>query len=572
MEQLQGIVKYPTGIVGFDEATEGGLPQGRTTLVVGGPGTGKTTFVMQLLVNGAIQFNEPGIFVAFEEKAHQIVENAAGFGWNLPALQQDRLFLLDVHIGVNEVLAGDFDLSGILQGLSAKVREMGARRIAFDSIDVLLGFLKDDTARRRELYRLHEWLASEQLMGIITAKVRLDSTLTSMRLYDEFLHYMADVVVAMDHNLQEHISQRRLRVVKYRGSAFYESDLPFVIGPHGLDVACAPHFRQEYPVYTERVSTGIEQMDTMLTGGYIKGSSVLISGSPGTAKSTLAGSFVNAGCQNGERCMYVSFDEGGTEIIRNLTSVSIDLMPHVESGLLRFHSARSETRSAEEHRLVLESELESFRPDRLVIDHISALLNAGPRKAALAVAQRIIYLAKRRGITLLCTSLISGDDILRESTKMEISTIADVWIHLSYVVQAGERNRALTIVKSRGTGHSNQVRELILTDSGITLADVYTSGGEVLMGTMRWEKQQEVIISHARATAEIEHRILRLRREAAQSAREIEALGAVAQSRELELKALDQERTALEKQWDNAEAEVWRRRAGDEDLVPETEY
>jgi len=483
-----GLQKALTGIQGFDQMTLGGLPRRRTSLIMGGTGSGKTIFALQTLVNGARKFGEPAIFVAFEENSQQIIANAASFGWDLPALQRDKLFFLDARLSVDVIQAGDFDLSGMLASLQAKAAEIGARRIAFDSIDVLLMLMGDIRAKHRELYRLRNWLAESDLIGLITTRLENEATM-EMQHYG-FMQFMADCVIHLDHRMTERISAREIRVVKYRGSNFSENAVPMVIGPHGIEVANIDPSYIEYEVFTEQITSGVERLDTMLNGGYYRGNGILITGSPGTAKSSLCAAFIQAACSRGERAIYVSFDESASEIVRNMASINVLLAPYIEVGLLRMHSARAEGRSAEEHLLQLRNLIDEHQPRCMVIDPLSAMLKAGGQVSAIGVAKQLLFLTKSKGITLLCSSLLESSAGAVEGTELQISTIADTWIQLSYLVQGGERNRALTIIKSRGTKHSNQVRELVLSEKGITLADVYIAGGNVLMGTLRWEKEQ----------------------------------------------------------------------------------
>lgn len=481
-----GLQKALTGIQGFDEMTLGGFPKRRTSLIMGGAGSGKTIFALQTLVNGARQFGEPAIFVAFEENSQQIIANATSFGWDLQALQHDKLFFLDARLSVDVIQAGDFDLAGMLASLQDKAAEIGARRIAFDSIDVLLMLMGNTQAKHRELYRLRNWLAESDLIGLITTRLENEGEIQ----HYGFLQFMADCVIQLDHRITERISGREIRVVKYRGSNFSENAVPMVIGPHGIEVANIDPAHVEYEVFTEQISSGVGRLDTMLNGGYYRGNGILITGSPGTAKSSLCAAFVQAACSRGERAIYMSFDESANEIVRNMASIGVFLAPYIEAGLLRMHSARAEGSSAEEHLLQLKNLIEEHQPRCIVIDPLSAMLKAGGQVRAIGVAKQLLFLTKSKGITLLCSSLLETSAGAVEGTELQVSTIADTWIQLSYLVQGGERNRALTIIKSRGIKHSNQVRELILSEKGITLADVYVAGGNVLMGTLRWEKEQ----------------------------------------------------------------------------------
>lgn len=523
-----GLQKALTGIQGFDEITRGGLPRRRTSLIMGGTGSGKTIFALQTLVNGIRKYGEPAIFVAFEENSQQIITNAASFGWDLPALQRDKLFFLDARLSVDVVQAGDFDLSGMQASLQAKVAEMGARRIAFDSIDVLLMLLSDAQAKHRELYRLRDWLADSDLTGMITTRLENEATMEVQ--HYGFLQFMADCVIHLDHRMTERISTREIRVVKYRGSNFSENAVPMVIGPHGIEIANIDPSYMEYKVFTEQISSGVGRLDTMLNGGYYRGNGILITGSPGTAKSSLCAAFIQAACSRGEHAIYVSFDESANEIVRNMASINVHLAPYIEAGLLRMHSTRAEGRSAEEHLLQLRNLIDEHQPRCMVIDPLSAMLKAGGQVSAIGVAKQLLFLTKSRGITLLCSSLLEGSDAATEGTDLQVSTIADTWIHLSYLVQGGERNRALTIIKSRGIKHSNQVRELVLSEKGITLADAYLAGGSVLMGTLRWEKEQADAAEHEQRRQQAEDRRRELQLAEAETRVQLAAL-----AKELEL-------------------------------------
>jgi len=487
---VKGSVKAPTGIAGFDEITGGGLPRDRTTLLVGGPGSGKTILALEFLVHGARDCNEPGIFVAFEETSKRIVANAQGFGWKLAELRRNKLFFMDAQPTPELLQSGSFDLGGMLAALGAKISEMKARRIVFDALDVVLALLPDQATKRREIYRLHEWLLAHGLTGIITAKADGDETNSIGQPPFRFMLFMVDCAVILNHSVVQGVSQRNLRVQKYRGSGFDENESPFLIGKNGLEVAGARTLGRVDPkVMMERVSSGVERLDTMLGGGYYRGASVLITGVPGTAKTTLSGAFAEAACRRGERTLFVSFDSDGAEVIRNLGSVGIQLDRYVKSGLLRMISARTITGSAETYLMSIKALAAEHGARCLVIDPVSALAKSGNALTAHSVAERLIDWSKAGATTLVCTSLLDEMSSRTEGGSLQVSTLADTWLHLNYLVQAGERNRGLSIIKSRGTAHSNQVRELILSDAGVTLADTYTAGGEVLMGTLRWEKE-----------------------------------------------------------------------------------
>jgi circadian clock protein KaiC len=487
----QGILKSLTGVTGLNEMTDGGLPRGRTTLLAGGPGSGKTILALQFLVHGARDCGEPGIFVAFEETSERIVANANGFGWELPQLQaQKELYFVNAQPSPDLVLAGNFDLSGMLAALECQASAMQCKRIVIDALDIVLALLPDAMSMRREIYRLHDWLLRHQMTAIITAKTG-DGFDNLMPKSFGFMQFMVDCSIVLNHSVVLGVSQRNVRVQKYRGSAFDENESPFLISKKGFEVAVARTLGHvDASVTNERVSTGIARLDTMLGGGYYRGASVLITGFPGTAKTTLSGAFAEAACRRGERTMFVSFDSDGSEVVRNLSSVSIALAPYIKSGCLSMISARTITGSAETYLLRIKMLAQEHGARCLVIDPVSTLSKSGNEQTAHSVAERLIDWSKAQGITLVCTSLL--DEMASQSeggSPLQISTLADTWIHLNYLVQAGERNRGMSIIKSRGTAHSNQVRELILSDTGVTLADTYSAGGEVLMGTLRWEKE-----------------------------------------------------------------------------------
>ena len=489
------LTKCATGIQGFDEITRGGLPEGRTTLVMGAAGCGKTVFALQSVVNGARLRKEAAIFVAFEESSRQIVVNAATFGWDLPHLEHSKLFFLDARLSPDIVTVGEFDLAGMLAVLGAKAKEINARRIVFDGIDVLLRLLDNPSAERIEIYRIRDWLAETGLSGIMTLKVGLPET----DQHYAFLQFMVDCVITLRQQVVDGSAFRTLRVVKYRGSGFSADEFPISLTDQAMQVTNRGPIELVYPVSDERVSSGIPRLDKMLRGGYHRGSNVLISGAPGTAKSTLAGLFAAAACRRGERTLYVSFDEGPQQIVRNLGSVGVTLGRHLKSGILRMYSTRTRGPNVEDQFSDLRARVLAFAPRCLVIDPLSALSTKLAHVASADAAQQFLDYLKGEGITVVNTSLLDGIQT-SEATSAGISTVADTWIHLSYVANEGERNRALTIVKSRGTGHSNQVRELTLSDEGVTLTDVFTAQGKVLMGVARWEWEQHERATEKRAT------------------------------------------------------------------------
>jgi circadian clock protein KaiC len=513
--------KAATGIRGFDDLSRGGLPRNRTSMVMGGPGTGKTVFALQTLVNAARDRKLPGIFVAFEEGTDEIFANAATFGWHLPALARTSVFFLDARLSPTVVQSGDFELSGMLVILEAKKRELGAGWIVFDGIDVLLALLRDPGAAMREVYRLRDWLTHNDLTAIITTKIDGD---TPGVVNYSFMQFMVDCVIRFDRRLEQGIPLRRIEITKYRGSDFAPGEYPLRFGPRGLEVAAPRTTESPHEVSTERVSSGFRGLDSMLGGGLFRGSSTLITGAPGTSKTTLAGLFAESACRRGERTLFVSFDEGGERVRRNLTSVGIHLDTYVKSGLLRMYSGRTDSVNPEEHLIRIAALLLEHQPRCMVIDPLSAISRTDALSLARAVCSRIMYTVRDHNVTAFITSLVEGDDPQAEATQLQISTIADTWIHLSYLVRGGERNRALTIVKSRGTQHSNQVRELVLSAAGPELMDVYSSGGDVLMGTLRWEKEAEERARKLHQQAEYGHKRRQLQFAEADIAARIAAL------------------------------------------------
>ena len=514
--------KALTGVTGFDEITSGGLPRGRTTLLVGGPGSGKTIFALQFLVQGAQTGQEPGIFVAFEESSERIIANASSFGWDLKALQPKRLLFLDAQPSPDLVQSGDFDLAGMLAVLEAQCKAMNIQRIVFDALDVVLALLPDAAARRREIYRLHDWLLSRELTGLITAKDGGDEASSIMNQQPfGFMQFMVDCAVLLNHSMVLGVSQRNLRVQKYRGTSFDENESPFLIGKSGVEVAVSRQLgRADASVSNERVSSGVERLDTMLGGGYYRGASVLVTGFPGTGKTTLSGAFAEAACRRNERTLFISFDSDGAELIRNLSSVSIRLDRYVKNGCLRMVSARTITGSAETFLMRIKTLATEHEARCVVIDPVSTLSKAGNELTAHSVAERLLDWTKADGITLVCTSLRDEMSTQAEGgSSLQMSTLADTWIHLNYLMLAGERNRGLSIVKSRGTAHSNQVRELIFSDAGVTLTDTYTAGGEVLMGTLRWEKESAERV--ATEVAEVAGKLKRVRLDAEEAELEV---------------------------------------------------
>ena len=547
--------KAQTGIIGLDQITRGGLPRGRTTLLVGGPGSGKTILALQFLVRGARDGDEPGIFVAFEEASKRIVANAEGFGWQLAELRRKKLFFLDAQPLPDLIQSGSFDLGGLLAALEVKTGEMKARRIVFDALDVVLELLPEPVQKRREMYRLHEWLLARGLTGVVTLRAGGDEASAIGNQRFGSMQFMVDCAVILNHSVVHGISQRNLRVQKYRGSGFDEDEAPFVIGKSGLEVAVArTPLRLDATVTNERISSGVKRLDTMLGGGYYRGASVLITGSPGTAKTTLAAAFAEAACRRGERTLFVSFDSDCSEVIRNLASVGMQLARYVKNGSLRMISARTITGSAEAYVVRIKTLAREHGARCLVIDPLSKWPKSGNDMTAQNVAERLSDWSKANGTTLVCTRLLEEMSSRSEDgSPLQISSLVDTWIHLSYLVQAGERNRGLSIIKSRGTAHSNQVRELILNNAGVTLTDTYTAAGEVLMGTLRWEKESAERV--ANDASDVAGKLKRVRLDADEAELEVRL-----KSLQTELVAKQVEKALLTRTTESRERELSRGR------------
>ncbi|MFO0750505.1 MAG: circadian clock protein KaiC [Myxococcota bacterium] len=543
--------RLPTGIAGLDAIMDGGLPRGGITVVIGGAGTGKTTFGLQVLASGA-RGGEPGMLVAFEESAARVVENSSGFDWGGDALRTAAVQVIDAQLTQAIELGGEFDLVGFLAILGAAAKQSGARRVVFDGLDVLLGYLGDPALMRREVFRLRDWVHQSGLTAIVTAKG--DDGLHRPAAEYDFLQFMADCVVTMHHRVVHGMALRFIRVAKYRGAAHSANELPIALTSSGVEVAANTTVALGHPASGERMSTGVERLDAMLSGGYYRGSSVLITGVPGTAKTSLAAVFAEAAARRGERTVFVSFDEAPDQIVRNVASIGIDFAGPIAAGVLSVHGFRSRFESPEAQVARVRALVRETRPQNLVVDPLSSLSQRGREADGEGAALELLDFAKSAGITLIGTSLLGNSLPLTEHTPLNISTVADTWMHVSYVNQGGERNRALTIIKARGIGHSNQVRELILSDAGVTLADVYAVGGEVLMGTLRWEKENEA--RRARTVAQNGSALRQRKAEAALAATRTQ-LEALAREEAIQQAELEQLKLATSAESDH--------RAGEED-------
>ena len=479
---IKSLSKSATGVRGLDEITGGGLPKGRTALVCGNAGCGKTILGMEFIARGAMEFKEPGVFIAFEETPEELTKNFASLGYDLKKLEAKKLLVVDyVYIERSEIEeTGRYDLDGLFIRLEHAIDSIGAKRVVLDTLEVLFSGLSDAGILRAELRRLFRWLKEKGVTAIVTGE-RGDGMMTRYGLEE----YVADCVLLLDLRVTNQIATRRLRVVKYRGSQHGTDEYPFLIDEHGISIMPLSSLQLNHEVSNKRLSTGVPRLDTMLGAkGYYRASTILVSGTAGSGKSSLAASFVHAACLRGERCVYFAFEESPLQIIRNMRSIGINLAPLVKKGLLHFHAARPSMRGLEMHLVSMHKVIKHAAPSIVVVDPISNLIAAGTLLEAKSMLTRLIDFLKNSEITAFFTDLIrSGSPI--ETTNEEISSLIDTWISLRDMEVQGERNRGLHVIKSRGMSHSNQVREFLLTSKGINLLDVYLGPSGVLTGTAR---------------------------------------------------------------------------------------
>jgi circadian clock protein KaiC len=495
--------KSPTGIEGFDQISGGGLPTGRPSLVCGSAGCGKTLFAMSFLVNGATRFDEPGVFMSFEESADELAKNVASLGFDLPELiDQKRIVLDHVRVERSEIEeTGDYDLAGLFVRLGFAIDSIGARRVVLDTIESLFSGLSNQSILRAELRRLFRWLKDKGVTAVITGE-RGEGSLTRQGLEE----YVSDAVILLDHRVSEQVSTRRLRIVKYRGSPHGTNEYPFLIDEDGMAVLPITSMGLDHPASSERISTGVARLDTMLGGqGYFRGSTILVSGTAGAGKSSLGAHFVDAACRRGERCLVFLFEESPQQVVRNMRSIGLDLQPWIDRGLLEYHAARPALHGLEMHLSQMYRAITRFRPAVVILDPVSSLLSVAATADVRATLTRLVDLLKMRGITALMTSLSPGKSDL-EHTDVEISSIVDTWLLLVTLESNGERNRGIYVLKSRGMGHSNQIREFLLTDHGIELVDVYAGASGVLTGSARLTQQAQERAAEVAQRQEIERK------------------------------------------------------------------
>jgi circadian clock protein KaiC len=497
--------KAPTGITGLDQITTGGLPLGRVTLVAGGAGSGKTLLGLEFLVAGAREYGEPGVLMTFEESEEKVALNVRSLGFDLDELKRNGLLdVLSFQVDPAEIFAaGEFDFEPVFAILDDAIRRVGAKRVVLDTMEVLFGAFGDNSTVRAELSRLARWLEDRGVTSIVTGE-RGDHGLTRHAIEE----YVTDCVIVLDHRVSEEISTRRLRVVKYRGSAHGTNEYPFLISANGFVVLPVTSIALDYEAPEDRISTGIDRLDHMLGGGLFRGSTLMVSGSAGTGKTSISAHLVHSACLRDERALLILFDESPDQFLRNMRSIGFDLRPQVEAGLLRIWAARASALGPETHLAMLARLIEDEPPSVAVLDGIAGLAAGALAPEALSVVARQLDLLRARGITTLVTVLSPGD----ETSTVSVSSMVDTWLLLRNVEANGERNRLLFVLKSRGTSHSNQVREFVLTGHGVDLVDVYVGAAGVLAGSARLAQQAAERNAEVRQDDDLSHRRRELRR------------------------------------------------------------
>jgi circadian clock protein KaiC len=504
--------KCPTGIQGLDEITGGGLPRGRPTLVCGGAGCGKTLLAAEFLVRGAVQFGEPGVFMAFEETEKELKANVASLGFDLAGLVRRKKIVIDyVHIERSEAQeSGEYDLEGLFVRLNHAIDSIGARRVVLDTLEVLFASLPNEAILRSELRRLFRWLKDKGVTAVITAE-RGREQLTRHGLEE----YVSDCVIVLDHRVFDQIATRNLRVMKYRGALHGTNEFPFLIGDEGISVLPITSLGLNHRVSNERIATGIPRLDAMLGGrGFFRGSSILLTGTPGTGKTIISSNFAQAACRRGERVLFFSFEESPNQIIRNMHSIGLRLEPLVKRGLLRFHSARPSLYGLEMHLATMFKEIVSFQPHVVIMDPITSLMDAGTVSEGKGMVTRLIDYLKAGQVTSLFTSLTQGGPSLQQ-TESAMSSLMDAWLSLQDFEGNGERNRVLYVLKARGMAHSNQIREFLISDRGVDLVDAYIGVSGVLTGSARvaqGDLEKAAVLASQQEAAQLKREVERKRK------------------------------------------------------------
>jgi circadian clock protein KaiC len=519
--RIRQLEKCPTGIAGLDEVTGGGLPRGRPTLVCGAAGCGKSLLGIEFLVHGVNEFDEPGVLMTFEENAEDIKKNVASLGYDLDEMIRRKKLSIDyVAIDRQEIDEnGEYDLEGIFIRLDYAIRQVNAKRVMLDTIETLFSGLDNQAILRAELGRLFKWLKARGMTTVITGE-RGSGALTRQGLEE----YVSDCVILLDHRVIDQISTRRVRVVKYRGSTHGTNEYPFLIDEQGISVLPITSIGLNHKASTQRVGTGIERLDTMRGGGgFYRGSSILVSGTAGTGKSTIAACFANATCLRKERCLYFAFEESEHQIIRNMRSIGLDLAPHVRSGLLHIFPARPSLHGVEMHLAVMHKRINELKPTAVIIDPMSNFVSVGNATDVHSMLTRLVDFLKMNEITTLFTALTGGGAAM-EATEVSMSSVMDTWLLVRDIEYGGERTRGLYVLKSRGMAHSNQIREFLLTKDGVKLLDVYTGAEGVLTGSARLAQEARERAAGALREQEIERRRIEMDQKRAALEAKIEAL------------------------------------------------
>jgi circadian clock protein KaiC len=528
--------KCPTGIKGLDEITGGGLPRGRPTLVCGGAGCGKTLFAAEFLVRGAAQFGEPGVFMSFEETDKELKDNVKSLGFDLAGLVRRKKILLEhVHIERSEIHeTGEYDLEGLFVRLNYAIDSIGAKRVVLDTLEALFAGLPNEAVLRAELRRLFRWLKDKGVTAVITAE-RGREQLTRHGLEE----YVSDCVIMLDHRVHDQIATRHLRVMKYRGALHGTNEFPFLIGDEGFSVLPITSLGLNHKVSNERVSTGIPRLDAMLGGqGFYRGSSILITGTPGTGKSIVSACFAHSAALRGERVLYFSFEESPNQTIRNMRSIGLNLEPLVKRGQLRFHAARPTLYGLEMHLATMFKEIAEFQPQVVIVDPITSLMDAGTDSETKGMVTRLIDYLKGGQITSIFTSLTRGGQALQQS-ELATSSLMDSCLLLQDFEGNGERNRVLYVIKARGMAHSNQVREFVISNRGIDLVDAYIGPSGVLTGASRVAQAAREKAEALTSQQEAARRKRELVRKRARLEQRIAALRSEYETEEAELRRLD---------------------------------
>jgi circadian clock protein KaiC len=536
--------KCPTGIQGLDEITGGGLPQGRPTLICGSAGCGKTLFGMEFLVHGAMEFDEPGVFLAFEETPEELTANVRSLGYDLDAMAEDKKLLLDVvQIDRSQIEeTGEYDLEGLFIRLGYDIDSIGAKRVVLDTLESLFSAFTNQAILRAELRRLFRWLKDKGVTAIITGE-RGEGSLTRQGLEE----YVSDCVILLDHRVTNQISTRRLRIVKYRGTSHGTNEYPFLIDETGISVLPITSMGLQHDVSEERISSGVTALDAMLGGeGYYRGTSVLVSGTAGTGKTSLAAHFADATCRRGERSLYFAFEESPRQMVRNMRSIGLDLEPWMKKDLLRFHAARPMMHGLEMHLTKMHKDIKEFQPAVVVVDPISNFTGAGSEADAGSMLIRLVDFLKAQQITAFFTNLVSGG-AATEKTDVGLSSLIDTWLLLRDFEFNGERNRSLYVLKSRGMAHSNQVREFCLTDHGIELTEVYLGPEGVLTGSSRLAQEAREQAAELVRQQDIERRKRDIGRQRAALEAQLAVLRADLEAHEEEYRTLAEQDQARER-------------------------